>query len=97
MGNRGVLHHENRVIVWTRESWRDWIMFSQKFNGRDRTIMKPGNCTELFFFETTSVADGHTNLAVSRKLSETRDVHLPKLISGEVYVQDALKFVEAAA
>lgn len=97
MGNRGVLHYENRVIVRTRESWLYRIIFLQKLNGRDQTIMKRGNWTEPFFYEATSMAAGHINLAVSRTLSDTHDVLLAKYLSGEVRVKDAMKFVEAAA
>jgi len=96
MGNRGALHDENCMIVWTRQSWRDWLIFLQKLNGRDRTMVKPGNCTELFFYEATSIGARHANRAVSRTLSEARDFPLPKLMLGEVRVKDAMKLVEAA-
>lgn len=59
--------------------------------------MKPSNFTELFFYEARLMAAGYTDLAVYRTLSEMRDVLSPGLMSGEVRINDTMKFVEAAA
>ncbi len=59
MGNRGVLHDDERRIV---RSWlvRRWIACVIEFRGRHRTIMKPHRYTELFFLdEATALSAGH--------------------------------------
>jgi hypothetical protein len=59
MGNRGVLHDDNRRIV---RPWkvRRWIACCIEFRGRRRTIMAPKRYTELFFLdEATAFSAGH--------------------------------------
>jgi hypothetical protein len=60
MGNRGILHNDNREIVRNRESRRDWMICSLSFKGICREVMSPRRYTELFFLdEATALAAGH--------------------------------------
>ena len=66
MGNRGVLHNEERRIV---RPWqiRRWIACRTEFRGRHREIMRPNRWTELFFLdEATAFAAGHRPCAECR-------------------------------
>ena len=59
MGNRGLLHDENKNI---RRSFRlkTWITCVLQFKGWKRKVMTPDRYTELFFLdEATSFAAGH--------------------------------------
>ena len=59
MGNRGCLHDDRRQI---RRSFavKRWIVCVLEFKGRHRTVMTPGQYTELFFLdEATALAAGH--------------------------------------
>lgn len=59
MGNRGVLHDDNRRIVRYSQVKR-WIACRTEFRGRRRTIMRPKRYTELFFLdEATALSAGH--------------------------------------
>jgi hypothetical protein len=59
MGNRGQLHdREGRV----KRAWqvKRWLICVLQFRGRKRTVMSPGQYTELFFLdEATALAAGH--------------------------------------
>jgi hypothetical protein len=66
MGNRGILHNSQRVIV---RDWqvRRWIACRLEFRGRHREVMTPGSYTELFFLdEAAALADGHRPCAECR-------------------------------
>ena len=66
MGNRGVLHNEERRIVRTWQT-RRWIACRTEFRGRHREIMRPNRWTELFFLdEATAFAAGHRPCAECR-------------------------------
>jgi hypothetical protein len=69
MGNRGVLHDNEQVIrSWARG--RRWIICTLSFGDRRRTLMAPGNYTELFFLdEATAFAAGHRPCAECRRAS----------------------------
>lgn len=59
MGNRGILHDDERRIV---RQWqvRRWIACVTAFRGRHRTIMQPHRYTELFFLdEAAALSAGH--------------------------------------
>lgn len=61
MGNRGGCFHRSdqtlRLQHWVSQRW---IYCLTQFKGRQRTVMKPGNYTELFFLdEATALAAGH--------------------------------------
>jgi hypothetical protein len=59
MGNRGVLHDEQRTVVRASNA-RAWIICQLEFKGRRRELMTPGHYTELFFLdEATALAAGH--------------------------------------
>jgi hypothetical protein len=66
LGNRGILHNQEREIVrdWTV---RRWIACRLHFRGRQREVMTPGRWTELFFLdEAVALADGHRPCAECR-------------------------------
>lgn len=66
MGNRGVLHDEQRRIVRAWQT-RRWIACRTEFRGRHRAIMRPNRWTELFFLdEATAFAAGHRPCAECR-------------------------------
>jgi len=59
MGNRGCLHDAARRIRRPFAAKR-WIACVLDFKGRHRTVMAPGQYTELFFLdEATALAAGH--------------------------------------
>ena len=66
MGNRGILHNDQRVII---RDWqvRRWIACRLQFRGRHRFVMQPGSYTELFFLdEAAALAEGHRPCAECR-------------------------------
>ena len=67
MGNRGVLHDEEKRIVrkWTS---RRWIVCLLEFRGRRRAVFSPRRYSELFFLdEATALAAGHRPCAECRR------------------------------
>jgi hypothetical protein len=67
MGNRGVLHDEEKRVV---ASWRlrRWITCVLEFRGRHREVFAPRRYSELFFLdEATSLAAGHRPCAECRR------------------------------
>ncbi len=67
MGNRGILHDEERRVV---ASWRlrRWIACVLEFRGRRREVFAPRRYSELFFLdEATSLAAGHRPCAECRR------------------------------
>jgi hypothetical protein len=59
MGNRGCLHDDRRRLRRPFAVKR-WIICVLEFKGRHRTVMAPGQYTELFFLdEATALAAGH--------------------------------------
>jgi hypothetical protein len=67
MGNRGILHDdEKRIVV----PWRlkRWITCALSFRGRKRQVFAPRRYSELFFLdEATSFAAGHRPCAECRR------------------------------
>lgn len=60
MGNRGILHDENRQLGRSRWKNQGWVACRLAFKGRKRELMAPGRYTELFFLdEAVSLAAGH--------------------------------------
>lgn len=58
-GNRGCLHDNQQQIRRSFQGQR-WIICLLEFKGRKRTLMSPGQYTELFFLdEATALAAGH--------------------------------------
>ena len=67
MGNRGVLHDENRRVI---AAWRTkrWITCVLHFRGRKREVFAPRRYSELFFLdEVTSLSAGHRPCAECRR------------------------------
>jgi len=67
MGNRGILHDEQKRIV---APWRlkRWITCTLSFRGRKRQVFAPHRYSELFFLdEATSFAAGHRPCAECRR------------------------------
>lgn len=59
MGNRGILHDDNKRIVRTTRNVM-WLICRLEFKGRKRRLMSPGTYTELFFLdEAVALAAGH--------------------------------------
>src|SRR5580698_8779567 len=72
MGNRGVLHDEDRTLV---RQWqvRRWISCRLHWRGRKRIVMSPRRYTELFFLdEAASLATGHRPCAECRNADYKR-------------------------
>jgi hypothetical protein len=66
MGNRGILHDQQRRLVRTWQVKR-WIACRLEFRGRHRDVLRPGSYTELFFLdEATALAAGHRPCAECR-------------------------------
>lgn len=59
LGNRGILHDENRQII--RQSRGDmWLICQLEFKGRKQELMHPNRYTQLFFLdEAVGLAAGH--------------------------------------
>jgi len=67
MGNRGLLHNEEREIV-RQFKCRRWIACCLQFRGRKRSVMSPGRYTELFFLdEAVAFSAGHRPCAECRR------------------------------
>ena len=59
LGNRGCLHNDRQQIIRPYQLKR-WIICQLQFKDRQRTVMTPGQYTELFFLdEATALAAGH--------------------------------------
>ncbi|MBW0157625.1 hypothetical protein [Sedimentimonas flavescens] len=66
MGNRGILHDEDKNILKTH-AHQNWVACALSFNGNKRTLMAPHSYTELFFLdEATALAAGHRPCATCR-------------------------------
>jgi hypothetical protein len=60
MGNRGILHDEDRNLGRARWRHRNWVACRLEFRGRRRPVMAPWHYTELFFLdEAVAFAAGH--------------------------------------
>ena len=68
MGNRGVLHDNQRRLTDKRWTHQHWIICLTEFKDRKRPLMSPGCYTELFFIdESTALAAGHRPCAECRR------------------------------
>ncbi len=68
MGNRGCLHDREGRLTGKQWSRKPWITCLLEFKERRRTIMTPGQYTELFFLdEVTAFAAGHRPCAECRR------------------------------
>jgi hypothetical protein len=67
MGNRGCLQDAHKKIV-SHSKRHAWVTCALVFKGIRRTLMEPGNYTELFFLdEATALAAGHRPCATCRR------------------------------
>ena len=83
MGNRGILHDDQRRIVRYAQL-RRWIACLTEFKGIRRIIMRPHSWTELFFLdEATSFAAGHRPCAECRREDYRRFCGFWKTCFGE--------------
>ncbi|ALN72220.1 hypothetical protein [Aureimonas sp. AU20] len=65
MGNRGILHDENRRLGTSRWRHPHWIICRLDYGTTGRALMAPGAYTELFFLdEATALAAGHRACAL---------------------------------
>ena len=68
MGNRGILHDDNKQLGTSRWKHHNWVTCVLSFKGRKRALMAPGYYTELFFLdEATALAAGHRPCAECRR------------------------------
>lgn len=73
MGNRGILHNDDRTLLKRRWQHPHWVTCLTDFKDRQRTVMAPGNYTELFFLdEATALAAGHRPCAECRRSAYMR-------------------------
>jgi len=67
MGNRGVIHDENKTIVRPFKL-KAWLICQLEFKERHRSVMAANRYTELFFFdEATALSAGHRPCAECRR------------------------------
>jgi hypothetical protein len=73
MGNRGILHDNNGNLRRSRWKHKAWVTCVLSYKGVRRTLMQPGNYTELFFCdEATALAAGHRPCGQCRPLDYQR-------------------------
>lgn len=90
MGNRGILHNDERRIV---RSWqvKRWITCVLEFRGRHRKVMTPHRYTELFFLdEAAAFAAGHRPCRECRYADYQRFQSLWMACHGEPANADAM-------
>lgn len=68
MGNRGILHDENRRLGASRWRHKNWIICLLSFRDRHEVVMAPRHYTQLFFLdEAVALAAGHRPCAECRR------------------------------
>ena len=68
MGNRGILHNDDRRLGSARWQHPHWVACRLEFRGRRQEVMRPGAYTQLFFFdEAVALAAGHRPCAQCRR------------------------------
>ena len=83
MGNRGILHDDNRRIVRYSQV-RRWLACRTEYRQIRRVIMRPHSWTELFFLdEATAFAAGHRPCAECRRADYRRFCELWAMCHGE--------------
>jgi hypothetical protein len=72
MGNRGILHGDNRDLGHKRWTHKAWVTCELKHKDWHRTVMTPNRYTELFFLdEAVALAAGHRPCALCRRQAYT--------------------------
>lgn len=90
MGNRGILHDDNRHIVRYSQT-RRWLACLTEFKGIRRVVMRPHRYTELFFLdEATAFAAGHRPCAECRRADYRRYCDLWATCFGEPVGADVI-------
>mgnify|MGYP001814824346 CR=1 FL=1 len=75
MGNRGILHSDNKSLSHIRWRHKAWVTCLLSFKGRKRPLMAPKAYTELFFLdEATAMAAGHRPCGYCRRADYLRFV-----------------------
>lgn len=73
MGNRGILHNDDRRLGAARWQHPHWVACRLQFRGRRQEIMRPGAYTQLFFLdEAVALAAGHRPCAYCRRADHER-------------------------
>jgi hypothetical protein len=68
MGNRGILHNDERRLGNARWQHPHWVACRIEFRGRRQEVMRPGAYTQLFFLdEAVALAAGHRPCAHCRR------------------------------
>jgi hypothetical protein len=68
MGNRGILHNDDRRLGSARWQHPHWVTCRLEFRGRRQEVMRPGAYTQLFFLdEAVALAAGHRPCAHCRR------------------------------
>ena len=68
MGNRGILHNDDRRLGTARWQHPHWVACRLEFRGRRQEVMRPGAYTQLFFLdEAVALAAGHRPCAHCRR------------------------------
>lgn len=68
MGNRGILHTENRTLGQARWRHKAWIVCQLEFRDRHSDVMPPNRYTRLFFLdEAVAFSAGHRPCAECRR------------------------------
>jgi len=90
MGNRGVLHDENKNIL-RKHAHQNWVTCALSFKDRKRTIMAKGRYTELFFLdEATALAAGHRPCAECRRDNYAEFTKIWRAVHGEPEAKKSL-------
>lgn len=73
MGNRGILHDDDRNLTHRRWRHKAWVTCLLNFKGRKRPLMAPNAYTELFFLdEAVAFAAGHRPCGECRRQDYNR-------------------------
>jgi hypothetical protein len=68
MGNRGILHNDDRRLGAARWQHPHWVVCRLDWKGRRQEVMRPGAYTQLFFLdEAVALAAGHRPCAHCRR------------------------------
>jgi hypothetical protein len=96
MGNRGILHDENKRIIRQSRSAM-WLICQLDFNGRKQELMHPKKYTQLFFLdEAVALAAGHRPCGECRRTNyrayiEAANAQNEDPISGAAHLDKRLR------
>ncbi|WP_306116659.1 MULTISPECIES: hypothetical protein [unclassified Roseovarius] len=72
MGNRGILHDDNRRLKTARWTHPHWVTCVLRYKDWHREVMTPRHYTELFFLdESSALAAGHRPCGLCRRADYT--------------------------